>query len=91
MSQDDIIARLSVKSSEYIFLHELENGFELSPKEARGILESAKTVFDLEEVSQPGSFRPGNCPCPGGIPRKTSKPARKGRGNPYLKCWRGGS
>jgi hypothetical protein len=31
MSQDDLIARLSVKSHEYIFLHELENDFELSP------------------------------------------------------------
>jgi len=59
MSQDDIIARLSVKSAEHIFLNELENGFELSPKEARGILESAKTVFNLEEVSRAGSIRPG--------------------------------
>lgn len=59
MSQDNIIARLSVKSPEHIFLHELENGFELSPKQARGILESAKAVFNLEGVSGSGNFRPG--------------------------------
>lgn len=59
MSQDDIITRLSVNSPEHMFLHELENDFQLSPKEARGILESAKTVFNLEEISQPGNFRPG--------------------------------
>ena len=59
MSQDDIIARLSVKSQEHIFLHELENNFELSPKEARGILESAKTIFNLEGVSHSGNIRPG--------------------------------
>ena len=59
MSQDDIIARLSIKSQEHIFLHELENNFELSPKEARGILESAKTIFNLEEGSHSGNIRPG--------------------------------
>jgi len=59
MPQDNIIARLSVKSQEHIFLHELENGFELSPKEARGILESAKTVFNLEGASRSGNLRPG--------------------------------
>jgi Mn-dependent DtxR family transcriptional regulator len=59
MSQDDLISRLSVKSQEHIFLDELENSFELSPKEARGILDSAKTVFNLEGVSHPGNIRPG--------------------------------
>ena len=59
MSQNDIIARLSAKSQQHIFLHELENGFELSPKEARGILESAKTIFNLEGVSHSGNIRPG--------------------------------
>ena len=59
MSQDDFIARLSVKSQEHIFLNELENDFELSPKEARGILESVKTVFNLERASRSGSIRPG--------------------------------
>lgn len=59
MSQDDLIARLSVKSQEHIFLHELEKGFELSPKEARGILESAKTIFNLEGGSHPRNIRPG--------------------------------
>jgi len=59
MSQDDIIARLSVKSQQHIFLHELENGFELSPKEARGILEAAKTIFNLEGVSHSGNICPG--------------------------------
>jgi len=59
MSQDDIIARLSVKSQEYIFLYELENNFELSLKEAKGILESAKTIFNLEEGSHSGNIRPG--------------------------------
>jgi len=39
MSQDDLISRLSVKSQEHIFLDELENSFELSPKEARGIID----------------------------------------------------
>lgn len=51
MSQDGLITRLSVKSQEQVFLHELENDFELSPKEARGILESAKTIFNLEGAS----------------------------------------
>lgn len=59
MSQNDLIARLSVKSHDHIFLHELENDFELSPKEARGILDSAKTIFNLEGVSHPGNIRPG--------------------------------
>lgn len=59
MSQNDLIARLSVKSQEHISLDELENSFELSPKEARGILDSAKTVFNLEGVSHPGNIRPG--------------------------------
>jgi len=59
MSQNDLIARLSVKSHEHIFLHELENDFELSPKEAKGILESAKTIFNLEGASHPGNIRPG--------------------------------
>jgi len=59
MLQDDIIARLSVKSQDHIFLYELENGFELSPKEARGILESAKTIFNLEGASWSGNIRPG--------------------------------
>jgi len=47
------------KVNSHIFLHELENGFELSPKEARGILESAKTVFNLEGASHSGNIRPG--------------------------------
>lgn len=55
MSQDDIIPRLSVKSREHLFLDELENGFEPSPKEAKGILESAKTMFNLERVSHKGN------------------------------------
>lgn len=59
MSQDDIITRLSVKSQEHIFLHELEDSFELSPKEARGILESVKTIFSLEGASHRGNIRPG--------------------------------
>lgn len=59
MSQNNIIARLSVKSQEHILLHELENGFELSPKEARGILESVKTIFNLEGISRLGNIRPG--------------------------------
>ncbi|MBE0478951.1 DUF1670 domain-containing protein [Candidatus Aerophobetes bacterium] len=59
MSQNDLITRLSVKSHEHIFLHELENDFELSPKEAKGILESAKTIFNLEGASHPGNIRPG--------------------------------
>lgn len=59
MSQDDVIARLSVKSQDHIFLHELENDFQLSPKEARGILESVKTIFNLEGVSGSGNLRPG--------------------------------
>ncbi|MEA1963619.1 MAG: DUF1670 domain-containing protein [Candidatus Aerophobetes bacterium] len=59
MSQNDLIFRLSVKSHDHIFLHELENDFELSPKEARGILESAKTIFNLEEASHSGNIRPG--------------------------------
>ncbi|MFQ5901706.1 MAG: DUF1670 domain-containing protein, partial [Thermodesulfobacteriota bacterium] len=46
-------------SHEHIFLHELENDFELSPKEARGILESAKTIFSLEGASHQGNIRPG--------------------------------
>jgi len=59
MPEDDFIACLSVKSQEQIFLNELENGFELSPKEARGILESAKTIFNSEGTSHPGNIRPG--------------------------------
>ncbi|MEA1964159.1 MAG: DUF1670 domain-containing protein [Candidatus Aerophobetes bacterium] len=59
MSQDGLIARLSVKSQEHIFLHELENGFELSPKEAKGILESAKTIFNLEGISRSENIHPG--------------------------------
>lgn len=43
----------------HIFLHELENGFELSLKEARGILDSAKTIFNLEGASYRGNIRPG--------------------------------
>ena len=59
MSQDSIIARLWVKSAEQLFMHELENDFELSPKEARGILESVKTIFNLEGTNWPGKFSPG--------------------------------
>lgn len=59
MSQKNIYTRLSIKNTEYFFLHELENGFELSPKEARGILESAKTIFNLEESTEQEKLRPG--------------------------------
>lgn len=52
MSQKNIYTRLSIKNTEYFFLHELENGFELSPKEARAILESVKTIFNLEESTE---------------------------------------
>lgn len=37
----------------------ISKDFELSPKEARGILESVKTVFNLERASRSGSIRPG--------------------------------
>lgn len=59
MSQDGVVERLWLKSMEYLFLHELENAFELSPKEARAILESVKTVFNLEGGRWPGTFIPG--------------------------------
>ncbi|HDJ99909.1 MAG TPA: DUF1670 domain-containing protein [Firmicutes bacterium] len=59
MSQDSSIDRLWIKSVEQLFLYELENDFELSPKEARGILESAKTIFKLEGTRWSGKFLPG--------------------------------
>jgi len=59
VSQKNIYTRLSIKNPEYFFLHELENGFELSPKEARGILESAKTIFNLEGSAEQEKLRPG--------------------------------
>jgi len=40
-------------------LNELKTCFELSPKEARGILESVKAIFNLEGASRSGSIRPG--------------------------------
>jgi len=59
MPQDGSIFRCWIKSAEHLFLHELGKGFELSPKEARGILESAKTIFNLEGTRPSGKLRPG--------------------------------
>lgn len=59
MPQDVSILRRWIKNAEHLFLHELGKGFELSPKEARGILESAKTIFNLEGTSLSGKLRPG--------------------------------
>jgi len=59
MSQDSMIARLWVKSVEHLFLHELKSGFELSPKEAQGILESVKAIFNMEGTKWSEAFRPG--------------------------------
>jgi len=45
MSQDGMIARLWVKSVEHLFLHELKSGFELSPKEAQGIVSDSHLLY----------------------------------------------
>ncbi|NBD34443.1 MAG: DUF1670 domain-containing protein [Chloroflexi bacterium] len=53
--------RLAVKTLDQRFRHELETGFEMAPRVAQGILETAKHVFNLDAVSgtQNSRLRPG--------------------------------
>jgi len=55
------IDRLAVKTLDQRFRYELETGFEMAPRVAQGILETAKDVFNLDAVSgaQDGRLRPG--------------------------------
>lgn len=55
------IDRLAVKTLDQQFRYELETGFEMAPRVAQGILETAKDVFNLDAVSsvQDGRLRPG--------------------------------
>lgn len=55
------IDRLAVKTLDQRFRYELETGFEIAPRVARGILELAKEVFGLDAVSddRSGRLRPG--------------------------------
>lgn len=49
--------RLEAKSPENQFLYELENGFELSPREAEGILLTAKTILGQKPELKTGIER----------------------------------
>lgn len=53
--------RLAVKTLEQRFRRELEAGFEMAPRIAQGVLETAKEIFHLDAVSgdPPGRLRPG--------------------------------
>jgi DNA-binding Lrp family transcriptional regulator len=53
--------RLAVKTLDQRFRYELETGFEIAPRVAQGILETAKAVFNLDAVSgePPDRLRPG--------------------------------
>jgi hypothetical protein len=53
--------RLAVKTLDQRFRYELETGFEMAPRVAQGILETAKNVFNLDAVSgaQNSRLRPG--------------------------------
>jgi len=55
------IDRLAVKTLDQRFRYELETGFEMAPRVAQGILETAKHVFNLDAVSgtQNSRLRPG--------------------------------
>lgn len=55
------IDRLAVKTLDQRFRYELETGFEMAPRVAQGILETAKDVFNLDAVSgaQDDRLRPG--------------------------------
>jgi len=55
------IDRLAVKTLDQRFRYELETGFEMAPRVAQGILETAKNVFNLDAVSgaQNSRLRPG--------------------------------
>lgn len=55
------VDRLATKTLDQQFRYELENGFEMAPRIAQGILEVAKDVFNLDAVSGDSSnrLRPG--------------------------------
>jgi hypothetical protein len=55
------IDRLAVKTLDQRFRYELETGFEMAPRVAQSILETAQDVFNLDAVSgaQDGRLRPG--------------------------------
>jgi DNA-binding Lrp family transcriptional regulator len=77
-----MIDRLAVKTLDQRFRYELETGFEIAPRVARGILEAAKEVFGLDAVSgdRPGRLRPGQirqiiaaAGAPHGVPLRETK------------------
>lgn len=55
------IDRLATKTLDQRFRQELEQGFELAPRVAQGVLETAKQVFNLNAVTRApnGQLRPG--------------------------------
>jgi len=54
---DSLFDRLAVKTPGHLFLHELMTGFELAPRTAAGILETAQEVFI--QGNDPALVRPG--------------------------------
>jgi DNA-binding Lrp family transcriptional regulator len=51
------VDRLAVKTLDQRFRYELENGFEMAPRVAQGVLEAAKEVFSLNGVPHDGDHR----------------------------------